>query len=116
MHVALRGTANDGGRCHQSIGPTVSDAIVRRCLWSTATRSSILGYFSNYYKQFFDPTFCGSRFSTDSLLAIEDFFTFIFYFQKTRIIYNVLNIEEINVCVILIQNTRRYSVEQAPIY
>ena len=30
----------------QSIGYTVSDAIVRGWLWSTATRSCSLGYFS----------------------------------------------------------------------
>ena len=39
MYVALRG-------CDQSIGSTVSDAIVRSWLWSTATRSSPLGCFS----------------------------------------------------------------------
>ena len=45
------GTAHEGVECdHQSIGSTVSDAIVRSWLWSTATRSSPLGYFSNYYK------------------------------------------------------------------
>ena len=44
------GTANVGGGCDQSIGSTVSDAIVRSWLWSTATRSSQLGYFSNYCK------------------------------------------------------------------
>ena len=36
MHVALRG-------CDQSIGSTISDAIVRSWLWLTATRSSQLG-------------------------------------------------------------------------
>ena len=35
-----------GGGCDQSIGSTVSDAIVRSWLWSTATRSCSLGYFS----------------------------------------------------------------------
>ena len=44
------GTAHVGGGCDQSIGSTVSDAIVRSWLWSTATRSSPLGYFSNYCK------------------------------------------------------------------
>ena len=39
MHVALRG-------CDQSIGLTVSAAIVRSWLWLTATRSSPLGCFS----------------------------------------------------------------------
>ena len=32
------GTAREGGGCYQSIGSTVSDAIVRSWLWSTATR------------------------------------------------------------------------------
>ena len=32
MHVALRGTTHEGGRCDQSIGSTVSDAIVRSWL------------------------------------------------------------------------------------
>ena len=40
------GTAHEGGGCDQSIGCTVSDPIVSSCLWSTATRSSPLGYFS----------------------------------------------------------------------
>ena len=35
------------GGCGQSIGSTVSDAIVRSWLWSIATRSSPLCYFSN---------------------------------------------------------------------
>ena len=35
---------------HQSIWSTVSDAIVRRWLWSTVTRNSPLGYFSNNCK------------------------------------------------------------------
>ena len=39
------GTAREGGGCNQSIGSTVSDAIVRSWLWSTATRSSLLGCF-----------------------------------------------------------------------
>ena len=38
------GTANEGVGCDQSIGSTVSDAIVQSWLWSTATRSSQLGY------------------------------------------------------------------------
>ena len=46
MHEALRGTNHEGGGCDQSIGSTVSDAIVRSWLWSTATRSSPLGCFS----------------------------------------------------------------------
>ena len=40
------GTAHEGGGCDQSIGSTVPDAIVHSWLWSTATRSSSLGYFS----------------------------------------------------------------------
>ena len=40
------GTAHDGWGCDQSIGSTISDAIVRSWLWSTATRNSTLGYFS----------------------------------------------------------------------
>ena len=46
----LRGTAHEGGGCDQSIGSTVSDAIVRSRLWPTATRISPFGYFSNYSK------------------------------------------------------------------
>ena len=45
MHVA-GGTAHEGGGCDQSIGSTVSDAIVRSWLWLPATRSSPLGCFS----------------------------------------------------------------------
>ena len=40
------GTAQEGGGCDQSIGSTVSDAIVRSWLWLTATRSSPVGCFS----------------------------------------------------------------------
>ena len=40
------GSDHEGGGCDQLIGSTVSDAIVRSWLWSTATRSSPLGYFS----------------------------------------------------------------------
>ena len=39
------GTAHEGGVCCQSIGSTVSDAIVNSWLWSTATRSSPSAYF-----------------------------------------------------------------------
>ena len=42
----LEGTAHEGEGCDRSIRSTVSDAIVRSWLWSTATRSSELGYFS----------------------------------------------------------------------
>ena len=38
-------TAHEGGGCDQSIGSTISDAIVRSWLWLTATRSSPLGCF-----------------------------------------------------------------------
>ena len=68
------GTAHEDGGCDQSIGSTVSDAIVRYWLWSTATRSSPLGYFSNLLQVVDNcPTFYGSIFSTGILLAIEDF-------------------------------------------
>ena len=40
------GTAHEGGECDKSIGSTVSYAIVRSWLWSTAAKSSPLGYFS----------------------------------------------------------------------
>ena len=46
MHEALRGYCPWGWGCDQSIGSAVSDAIVCSCLWSTATRSPTLGYFS----------------------------------------------------------------------
>ena len=65
MHEALRGYCPWGWGCDQSIWSTVSHAIVRNWLWSTATRSFPLGYFSNYCKQLIiDPKFGGSRFST----------------------------------------------------
>ena len=84
------GTAHAGGGCDQSIGSTVSDAIVRSWLWSTATRSSPLGYFSNYCKLLIiDPTFCGSRFSIGRLLAIEDF---TFTFSPTAIFFKMITI------------------------
>ena len=40
------GTAHEGGGCDLLIGSTVSDAVVRSWLWSTATKSSPLGCFS----------------------------------------------------------------------
>ena len=46
MHEVLGGYCPWGWGCDQSIGSTVSDAIVRSWLWSTATRGSTLGYFS----------------------------------------------------------------------
>ena len=45
QYVELRGTAHEGGGYDQSIGSTVSNAIVRSWLWSNGTRSSRLGYF-----------------------------------------------------------------------
>ena len=74
-----RGYCQKGWGCDQSIRSTVSDAMVRSWLWSTATRSSPLGYFSKLLQVVDnDPTFCGSRFSTGMLLAIQDFtFTFM---------------------------------------
>ena len=45
-----RGTAHEGGGCNQSIGYTVSDAIVCSWLLLTATRSSPLGCFSTLLK------------------------------------------------------------------
>ena len=46
MHVALRGTAHEGGGCNQSIGSIVSDAIVRSWLWLAASKIYPLGCFS----------------------------------------------------------------------
>ena len=46
VHEALRDYFPWGWGCDQSIISTVSDGIVRSWLWSTATRSSPLGYFS----------------------------------------------------------------------
>ena len=64
-------------RCDRSIGSTVSDAIVRRELWSTPTMSSQLGYFSRLLQvvDIIDPTFCDGIFSTGRLLSIEDILT-----------------------------------------
>ena len=61
----------------KSIGSTVSDAIVRCWLWSIATRSSVLGYYSRLLQVVENwPTFWGTWFSTGRLLTIE-LFTFI---------------------------------------
>ena len=38
------GTNHESGRCDQSIGSTVSGAIVRSWLWLTGTRRSLVGY------------------------------------------------------------------------
>ena len=40
------GISHAGGGCEQAIGSSISNAIVRSWLWSTATRSFSLGYFS----------------------------------------------------------------------
>ena len=55
-HISVCNTWSSGdtalcrGGCDQSIGSTISDAIVRSWLWLTATRSSPFGYFFNYCK------------------------------------------------------------------
>ena len=68
------GTAHEGGDCDQSIGSTVSDAIVHSWLGSTATMSYHWDTSVDYCKWLIiDPTFCRSRFSTGWFLAIEDF-------------------------------------------
>ena len=52
LHLFILCTRSSGGTGHggsgydQSIGSTVSDAIVRSWLWSTATRSFPKGFFS----------------------------------------------------------------------
>ena len=80
MHETLRGYCPWGWGWDQSIGSTVSDAIIRCWLWSTATRSSILGYFSRLLQVVDNwPTFCGGRFSTGRLLAKEDF---TFFYER----------------------------------
>ena len=78
IHEGLRGYCTWGWGCDQSILFTVSDAIVRSWFWSTATRSSPLSYFSRLLRVV--DNFCGSRFSTWKLLAIENitFFPFIY--------------------------------------
>ena len=50
MHEVLRGYCPWGWGCYQSILSTVSNAIVCSWLWSTATRSSPLGYFNRLLK------------------------------------------------------------------
>ena len=57
------------GCAGQSIESTVSDAIVRIWLWSTATRSCPLGYFSNVNL----PCNQCNRFSPGGFLSIEGF-------------------------------------------
>ena len=47
MHEALREYCHEGGGSDQSIGSTVSGAIVRSWLWSTATRTSPLRFFKS---------------------------------------------------------------------
>ena len=65
--------AHECGGWDQSIGSTVFDAIVRSWLWSTATTSHWSASVHYCKSLIIDPTFCGSRFSTGRLLAIEDF-------------------------------------------
>ena len=62
------------GGCDQSIGSTDSDAIVRGWLWSTATRSSLLGYICKLLQVVDNWThiLLYSIFSTGRLLAIEE--------------------------------------------
>ena len=77
--------------CDQSIGSTVSDAIVRSWLWLTATGSSPLGYFRKFLQVvdlIIEPTFCGSRFSTGRLLAIEDFYFYLSCCIPTMVFYS----------------------------
>ena len=74
MHEALREYCPWGCGCDWSIGFTVSGAIIRRWLWSTATRSSPLGYFRRLLQVVDNrPHICGRRFSTGRLKNIEDF-------------------------------------------
>ena len=71
-----RGTAHEGVGNGKSIGSTVSDAIVSSWLWSTATRSCQLGYFSSISASSWlltPQTVHGRRFSCKRLLAIDDF-------------------------------------------
>ena len=72
------GTAHEGGGCDQSIGSTVSDAIIPSWLWSTATIGVPRWATSVDYcmQLIIDPTFCISIFSTVRLLAIEDFYLY----------------------------------------
>ena len=81
------GTAHEGGGCDQSIGSTVSDAIIRSWLWLTATRSSSLGCFSTLL-QVVDNRLhilC-SRFSTGRLLSIEDFELCFLQFSQVQVL------------------------------
>ena len=89
------GTAHEGGGCDQSIGSTVSDAIVRCRLWSTALGVPHWATSVDYCKQLIiDPTFCGRRFSTGRLLATEDF-----TFKEINIVQKVSPLsDKINFC------------------
>ena len=83
MHEALRGYCPWGWGCEESIGSTVSDAIVRSWSWLTATRSSRLGCFSTLLQVVDNwPNSLGSRFSTRRLLDLEDF-TFTLFNHKS---------------------------------
>ena len=78
MHEALKGTAHEGGGATSQLGlPSLTPLFVAGCgtlqlgvpYWATSV---------DYCKWLIiDPIFCGSRFSTGRLLAIEDFFYFI---------------------------------------
>ena len=50
QYLELRGYCPRGWGMRPVNGSTVSDAILRSWLWSTVTRNSPLGYFSNYCK------------------------------------------------------------------
>ena len=50
LHEGSGCTVHEGRGCDQSIGLTISDAIVHSQLWSTVTRSSPLGYFRSILK------------------------------------------------------------------
>ena len=88
------GTAHEGERCDRSIGSAVSDAIARSWLsmdngWSVAGCIRLqLGVphwdtSVDYCKYFIiDPTFCGSIFSTGSLLAIGDSTFYLINFPR----------------------------------
>ena len=61
LHEEIGGTAHEGGVKSKSIGCTISDAIVRSWLWSTASRSCPLGYFSRLLQVIFPLWFWGIR-------------------------------------------------------
>ena len=76
-------TAHEGGRCDQSIWSTVSDAFVNAGCGRLQLRVPHWATSVHYCKQsIIDPTFCGSRFSTERLLAIEDFTVTLHMFNQ----------------------------------